>query len=49
MVLGPYPDLATRRFVVSEQGGVDPHWSSDSRERFYLNGEDARASPPPGW
>ena len=35
----PYPDLASRRFVVSEQGGVDPHWSSDSREIFYRNGD----------
>ena len=37
--LRPYPDLASRRFVVSEQGGVDPQWSSDSRELFYRNGD----------
>ena len=37
--LRPYPDLDARRYIVSRDGGVDPHWSADSRELFYRNGD----------
>jgi serine/threonine-protein kinase len=37
--LRPYPDLDARRYIVSREGGVDPHWSADSSELFYRNGD----------
>ena len=34
----PFPDAATARFQVSNGGGVEPLWSSDGRELFFLEG-----------
>jgi Tol biopolymer transport system component len=36
----PFPDVATRRWTVSADGGHSPLWSPDGRELFYMNGQD---------
>jgi Tol biopolymer transport system component len=35
----PFPETGDRRFQVSTNGGIDPRWSSDGTELFYLDGD----------
>ncbi|HSM05163.1 MAG TPA: protein kinase [Longimicrobiales bacterium] len=35
--LRPFPDVGADRIVVSTDGGLQPHWSRDGREIFYVS------------
>ena len=39
----PYPDVKSRRWTVSTNGGYGAIWSPDGRELFYRNGESVMA------
>jgi len=41
--LRPFPNVDDRRVKVTTNGGVEPLWSSDGQELYYLNGNTAYA------
>jgi sugar lactone lactonase YvrE len=39
--VSPYPDVATRRWIVSTAGGTDARWARNSRELFFTTPDGA--------
>jgi Tol biopolymer transport system component len=42
----PFPELNSGRWQVSPKGGVDPAWSPNGRELFYIDGAGALVAVP---
>jgi len=40
----PFPDVATARWQVSANGGINPVWARNGQELFYINGRGEMAS-----
>jgi Tol biopolymer transport system component len=39
----PFPDVKTKRWKISNNGGQNPLWSPDGRELFYISGDSLMA------
>jgi dipeptidyl aminopeptidase/acylaminoacyl peptidase len=39
----PFPEVSSKRWKISNNGGLSPQWSPDSRELFYISGDSMMA------
>ncbi len=41
----PFPNASEGKWLVSSDGGAEPHWSRDGKELFYIAGQTVMAVP----
>ena len=45
MYVQPFPNASDGKWLVSNGGGAEPHWSRDGKELFYFAGQTLMAVP----